>query len=67
VEDLKKDSRTASIPILVVTAKRITDEDRTQLSGHVTAIMEKGEFDSDRLLTEVRRAMSGRQVLIRNE
>jgi CheY-like chemotaxis protein len=64
VEALKGHPDTARIPILVVTAKRITSEDREQLCGYVTAIMEKGEFDRDRLTTEIRRAMSGRQVIV---
>jgi CheY-like chemotaxis protein/two-component sensor histidine kinase len=64
VEALKEHSDTARIPILVVTAKRITDEDRAKLSGHVTTIMEKANFDPARFTAEVRRAMSGRQVLV---
>jgi CheY-like chemotaxis protein len=54
---------TARIPILVVTAKQVTAEDRAMLNGFVTTIMEKGEFDHERFLAEVRRAMSGRQVI----
>jgi CheY-like chemotaxis protein len=64
VEALKQDPDTARIPILVVTAKRITEEDRTKLSGYVTAIMEKSNFDADHFMVEVRRAMSGRQVVV---
>jgi CheY-like chemotaxis protein len=62
VEALKERPETARIPILVVTAKQITGEDRARLSGYVTTIMEKADFDSDRFTAEVRRAMSGRQV-----
>ena len=49
VEALSKHPDTARIPILVVTAKEITAEDRAKLNGYVTTIMEKGEFDRDRL------------------
>ena len=35
-------------------------EDRARLNGYVTTIMEKAEFDRDRFIAEVRRAMSGR-------
>ncbi len=62
VEALKDHPATARIPILVVTAKQITAEDRARLTGYVTTIMEKAEFDSDRFTAEVRRAMSGRHV-----
>ena len=60
VDALRRDPDTARIPILVVTAKRITNDDRTKLNGYVMTIMEKAEFDRDRFMTEVRRAMSGR-------
>jgi PAS domain S-box-containing protein len=63
VEALKEHPDTAGIPILVVTAKRITAEDRAKLSGYVTTIMDKAAFDRDRFTAEVRRAMSGRQVV----
>jgi CheY-like chemotaxis protein len=64
VEALREHPETARIPIMVVTAKQITDEDRAKLSGYVTTIMEKGDFESDRFTTEIRRAMSGRQVVV---
>jgi len=60
-EALHQHEDTASIPILVVTAKEITTEDRSRLSHTVTTIMDKTDFDRDRFVDEVRRAMSGRQ------
>jgi CheY-like chemotaxis protein len=60
VEALQEHPDSACIPIVVVTAKQITAEDRTKLTGYVTTIMEKTEFDSRRFTAEVRRAMSGR-------
>jgi CheY-like chemotaxis protein len=60
VEALQLRPDTARIPILVVTAKQITGEDRAKLNGYVAAIMEKAEFDRGRFTAEVRRAMSGR-------
>jgi CheY-like chemotaxis protein len=62
VEALSTGAETAAIPILVVTAKQITAEDRSRLSGYVAAIMEKAEFTKGRFAAEVRRAMSGRKV-----
>jgi PAS domain S-box-containing protein len=53
---------TARIPILVVTATRVTVGDRAKLSGYVTTIMEKADFDPHRFTVEVRRAMSGRRL-----
>jgi PAS domain S-box-containing protein len=58
VRALQEHPDTARIPVLVVTAKQITDEDRDRLNGYVTTIMGKGGFDSDRLAAEVRRVTS---------
>ena len=63
VAALNEDPATASIPILVVTNKQITAQDRAKLQGHVTTIMEKADFDPDRFTAEVRRAMSGRPAV----
>jgi PAS domain S-box-containing protein len=62
VDALQQQPDTARIPIMVVTAKEITSDDRAKLNGFVATIMEKGEFDRDRFTAEVRRAMSGRRV-----
>ncbi len=63
VEALHEHPATARIPIVVVTAKEVTAADRARLSGYVSTIMEKGEFDPERFNAEVRRAMSGRPVV----
>jgi CheY-like chemotaxis protein len=62
VEALKEHPGTSRIPILVVTAKRLTADDRARLTGSVATIMEKTAFDGERFTAEVRRAMSGRCV-----
>jgi CheY-like chemotaxis protein len=54
---------TARIPILVVTAKKVTAQDRSRLKGYVTTIMEKTNFDRENFIAEVRRAMAGRPVM----
>jgi hypothetical protein len=40
--------------VLVVTAKEITEEDRERLDGYVERILEKGEYNREDLLAEVR-------------
>ncbi|MEP6999573.1 MAG: PAS domain S-box protein [bacterium] len=62
VTALQEHADTARIPVLVVTAKEITFDDRRKLNGHVMSIMEKADFDRERFVGEVRRAMSGRPV-----
>ncbi|MDQ6829912.1 MAG: response regulator, partial [Gemmatimonadota bacterium] len=63
VDALQKQANTARIPILVVTPNEITAGERAKLNGFVTTILEKCVFDSDHFTTEVRRAMSGRQLI----
>ncbi|MES2038170.1 MAG: response regulator [Pseudomonadota bacterium] len=60
VEALKSDTVTASIPIIVLTAKQVTADDRIRLSGDVKKVMEKSDFNHGRFIGEVRRAMAGR-------
>jgi PAS domain S-box-containing protein len=62
VDALHENPGTATIPILVVTAKAITAEDRDKLNGFVSTILEKADFDGNRFALEVRRAMTNRQV-----
>ncbi|HEY6559924.1 MAG TPA: response regulator [Polyangiaceae bacterium] len=63
VDALQGHAETARIPILVVTAKDMSAADLSRLSGHVSAVVEKGSFDRHRLAAEVRRAMSGRRLV----
>ena len=62
VAALHEQPGTANIPILIVTSKTITAEDRSKLNGLVATILEKGDFDGSRLASEVRRAVARRQV-----
>jgi DNA-binding response OmpR family regulator len=60
VEALQRNTDTARIPILVVTAKQITAQDRAALNsdpGKVIHIVEKAGFDNARFIAEVRRAL----------
>jgi threonine synthase len=51
---LKENPNTALIPVIVVTAKELTQEEKKSLHGQIHALMQKGEFLSDELLQEVR-------------
>jgi CheY-like chemotaxis protein len=62
VAALRVRPETARIPILVVTAKEVSAEDRVNLNGCVT-ILEKGSFDRHRFTAEVQRAVAGRQLV----
>ncbi len=54
LDALKANPQTAPIPVIVVTAKDLTQEERERLNGHIHSLMQKGEFMNDELLDEVR-------------
>ena len=54
VAELKGDARTRDIPILIVTAKDMTAEEKNQLNGQVGAILAKGSSVRIELLTWLR-------------
>jgi len=58
VEALKADPSTAHIPIVVVTAKEPTSEDRQRLNGHIREIVGKSDIGSEWFIGEVQRALS---------
>jgi len=63
VEALAAHPETAKIPILILTAKLLTEEDRHALNGRVTQIMEKSDFNQRRFMSEVWRALGRRQFV----
>ena len=57
---LRDSKQTARIPILVLTAKDLSAEDRARLNGAVNAILAKASFSTSELLAELRRALPRR-------
>lgn len=53
IDALKADERTASISVIVVTAKELTEDEKGRLKGRIHSLMQKGEFLNDELLDEV--------------
>jgi len=53
VEELKLDPRTKEIPIVVVSAKDITDEERKRLNGHIEAVYQKGSLPTRKFVDQV--------------
>jgi CheY-like chemotaxis protein len=63
VAELRRSESGRRIPIVVVTAKEITDEDQRRLNGQVRRVLHKGSFSREELSAELRRALeSGRRV-----
>jgi len=54
---LKGQPDTAAIPILALTAKRLTSADRAKLNGLVARVMEKTEFKPETFIAEVYHAL----------
>jgi CheY-like chemotaxis protein len=52
---------TARIPVVVVTSKTVTAEDRAKLNYGTIPILEKSTIGRQQIVAEVRRAMSARQ------
>jgi len=53
VEELKLDPRTKDIPVMVVSAKDITTEERKRLNGHIQAVYQKGSLPPRRFVDKV--------------
>lgn len=54
LNELKKSPETAEIPVIVVTAKELTPNEKDRLRGHIQTLMQKGDFMSDEFMDEVR-------------
>jgi threonine synthase len=54
MDALQSNPETAEIPIIVITAKELTQNEKQRLEGHIQSLMQKGDFLSDDLIDEVR-------------
>jgi CheY-like chemotaxis protein len=48
----------SKIPIVVLTSRDITAEDRFRLNGNVERVIQKGAFNRDELLAEIKRIIA---------
>jgi threonine synthase len=53
LEALKADEATSDIPIIVISAKELTRDERERLSGQIDKLMQKGNFTDEELLEEI--------------
>ncbi len=56
LEALKEDPHTAEIPVIVVTAKTLTPQERQRLKG-IQSLLQKGEFLSEEFMDEIRQLL----------
>jgi len=59
VAELRRHDAWRAIPVLVITAKELTAEDRRRLNGYVERILQKGAATRDALLREVGEFVAG--------
>jgi hypothetical protein len=60
VDELRKNPEWRDIPVVVVTAKDLTPEERLRLNGHVGIVLQKGAYQSEELLRETGRLVAAR-------
>ena len=53
LEAVRAHPRASTAPVIVVTAKDLTPEDHRRLNGHVSAVLQKGGYSRDELLSEI--------------
>ncbi len=53
VEELKLDPRTKDIPIVVVSAKDISPEERKRLNGHIQAVYQKSSLPARKFMEQM--------------
>jgi CheY-like chemotaxis protein len=55
--EIRKHDAWREIPVIVLTAKDLTPEDRRALNGDVQGVLQKGAFSREELLREIRHLM----------
>jgi signal transduction histidine kinase/DNA-binding response OmpR family regulator len=60
LRELRKQVEWRSVPVVIVTAKELTPQERNLLNGGVHMILQKGSYNRDQLLDEVRKLLPGR-------
>ncbi len=58
LETIKSNRLSRNTPVIIVTAKELTEDDRARLRGQTAALLNKGTFDSERLLGEIASALA---------
>lgn len=61
VSTVRQNAATRDIPVIILTAKILTEEDRIELNKHVTEIISKSEFNMQKFLDNVRHTLPGKR------
>ncbi len=60
LSEIRSLPRASTVPVIVVTAKELTSDERKRLNGHVTAVLQKGNHSRDELLSEIASQLGNR-------
>jgi CheY-like chemotaxis protein len=60
LEELRRNPLADNIPVLVVTAKTLSSEDRARLHGRVSEVLAKGTFTADSLTAQINAILGSR-------
>ena len=64
IEELRKNPAWRMIPVIIVTAKEITEEDRLRLNGYVEKVLAKADIKQDELSQVIRRSVEQCGLLV---
>jgi len=60
MREMRRSPHCRKIPVIVVTSKDLTEEDKRLLQGEVSQILRKGSYTMDELLSEIERALGSK-------
>ena len=54
LEELRRHEEWRGVPVVVITARDLTNEDRQRINGYVEKVVQKGTYTGDSLMNELR-------------
>ncbi len=60
LDELHAKKEWKDLPVLIVTAKELTADDRARLNGHVDKVLQKGSYQKEELIEQVARMVAAR-------
>jgi threonine synthase len=64
LDELEADNMLENLPVIVITAKELTSEDRSKLQGQIQMLLQKGSFMDDNLVDEINALLGQTQRLV---
>jgi CheY-like chemotaxis protein len=55
--ELRKSTPAGTMPVIIVTAKDLTPDERTRLNGGVQRVLQKGNYSREQLLDQISRTI----------